>query len=112
MAGPGRIAAAGEYTPPSYLTADRAQVVVTARLAADSRIAASARLTVTPGFLQPLTPENVALGANGTATITAKLAVAGGNSGIHFALATVTWMRLSTISTASAGNKASTRCAQ
>ena len=27
MAGPGRISAAGEYTPPSYLTTDRAQVV-------------------------------------------------------------------------------------
>ena len=87
VAGPGRINAAGEYTPPSYLTADRAQVLVTARLAADSRIAASSRLTVSPGFLQPLTPENVALGANGTATITAKLAVAGGSAGIHFALA-------------------------
>ena len=87
VAGPGRIDAAGEYTPPSYLTADRAQVVVTAKLAADSRIAANARLTVTPGFLQPLAPENVALGANGTATITAKLAMAGGSSGIHFALA-------------------------
>ena len=87
VAGPGRINAAGEYTPPGYLTADRAQVVVTARLAADSRISASTRLTVTPGFLQPLTPENVALGANGTVTITAKLAVAGGTAGIHFALA-------------------------
>ena len=87
VAGPGRINAAGEYTPPGYLTADRAEVVVTARLAADSRISANARLTVTPGFLQPLTPENVALGANGTVTITARLAVAGGTAGIHFALA-------------------------
>lgn len=87
VAGPGRINAAGEYTPPGYLTADRAAVVVTASLAADSRISASARIMVTPGFLQPLTPENIALGANGTATITAKLSVAGGTAGIHFALA-------------------------
>ena len=87
VAGPGRISASGEYTPPSYLTADRAQVIVTARLAADPHVASSAPITVTPGFLQPLTPENVALGANGTATITAKLALAGGSAGIQFALA-------------------------
>ena len=87
MAGPGKINAAGEYTPPGYLTADRAEVVVTARLAADPRVAASAQITVTPGFLQPLTPENVALGANGTVSVTGKLAVAGGSAGIHFALA-------------------------
>ena len=87
VAGPGQITAAGEYTPPSYLTADGAQVVVTARLAANPQIAASSRITVTPGFLQPLTPENVALGANGTVTVTGKLAVAGGSAGIQFALA-------------------------
>jgi hypothetical protein len=87
IAGPGRISAAGEYIPPSYLTTDAAPVVVTARLSADPRIAASARITVTPGFLQPLTPQNVALGANGTVTLTGKLALAGGNAGIQFALA-------------------------
>jgi hypothetical protein len=86
-AGPGKITSAGEYTPPGYLTADRAQVVVTARLATDPRVAASAQITVTPGFLQPLTPENVTLGANGTVTVTGKLAVAGGNAGIRFGLA-------------------------
>ena len=87
IAGPGRINSDGEYTPPSYLTADAAPVVVTARLSADQRISASARVIVTPGFLQPLTPENVALGANGTVTITGKLALAGGRAGIQFALA-------------------------
>ncbi len=87
IAGPGRISADGEYTPPAYLTADRAEVMVTARLAGDPRISASARITVTPGFLQPLTPENVAVGPSGTVTVTAKLAVAGGSSGIDFALA-------------------------
>jgi hypothetical protein len=86
-AGPGKINAAGEYTPPSYITADRAQVVVTARLASDPRVVASAQVTVTPGFLQPLTPENVALGANGSVTLTGHLAVAGGTAGIRFALA-------------------------
>jgi hypothetical protein len=87
VAGPGRITAAGEYSPPSYLTADSVPVVVTARLNANPRIEASARITLTPGFLQPLTPENVALGANGAVTVTGKLAVAGGSSGIQFALA-------------------------
>ena len=85
-AGPGRITAAGEYSPPAYLTADTAQVVVTARLLGNPRVSAAARITITPGFLQPLTPENVALGANGAVTVTAKLALAGGSSGVHFAL--------------------------
>ena len=86
VAGPGRISAAGDYTPPGYLTADRAEVLVTARLASDPRVTASTRITVTPGFLQPLTPENVALGANGSVTVTGKLALAGGSTGIEFAL--------------------------
>ncbi|HEY1896425.1 MAG TPA: hypothetical protein VGG62_09150 [Terracidiphilus sp.] len=85
-AGAGSISATGDYSPPGYLTADQAQVVVTARLASDPRVAASAQVTVTPGFLQPLTPENVALGANGTVTVTGRLAVAGGSAGIQFAL--------------------------
>jgi hypothetical protein len=86
-AGPGSINMAGEYTPPGYLTADQAQVVVTGRLASDPRVASRAQMTVTPGFLQPLTPENVALGAYGTVTVTGRLAVAGGRAGIQFALA-------------------------
>ena len=81
--GPGSISASGQYTPPSYLTADRAEVVVTAALAANPSLRASSVLTVTPGFLQPLTPENVALGANGSVTITGILAEAGGSTGIH-----------------------------
>ena len=86
-AGPGTITPAGEYTPPSYLTADRAEVAVTASLAADPNVKASSLLTVTPGFLQPLTPENVALGANGVMTVTGYLAEAGGSTGISFTLA-------------------------
>ncbi len=85
-AGAGRISAGGEYAPPGFLTSDRAEVTVTARLVSDPRISASAQLTVTPGFLQPLTPGNVALGANGTVTFTGRLAVAGGSSGVHFFL--------------------------
>ena len=85
ISGPGSITATGQYTPPSYLTADRAEVLVTATLESGAR--ASAVLTLTPGFLQPLTPENVALGANGQVTITSYLAEAGGATSVTFALA-------------------------
>jgi hypothetical protein len=87
IAGAGKISSAGTYTPPTYLTADRIKVLVTARLAMNARITASAEITVTPGFLQPLTPENVALGANASVTLTGHLAIAGGSAGIRFALA-------------------------
>jgi hypothetical protein len=87
VSGPGSINANGQYTPPTYLTADRAQVTVTATLAANPSQRASSALTVTPGFLQPLTPENVALGANKSVVITGVLAEAGGSTGIHFELA-------------------------
>jgi hypothetical protein len=87
VSGPGSISASGQYTPPGYLTADRAEVVVTATLKANPSLRASSALTVTPGFLQPLTPENVALGANGSVTITGFLAEAGGTTGINFELA-------------------------
>ena len=81
--GPGAISASGQYAPPSYLTADRVQVVVTATL---NTTTATAVLTVTPGFLQPLTPENAALGPNGQTTVTGFLAEAGGETGIAYAL--------------------------
>ena len=83
--GAGTISTSGEYAPPSYLTADRVQVVVTATLS--SGTTATSVLTVTPGFLQPLTPENSALGANGQVTVTGILAEAGGQSEISFTLA-------------------------
>jgi len=85
--GPGSINSKGQYTPPSYLTADHAQVVVTATLNANPSLRATSVLTVTPGFLQPLTPENAALGANGSLAITGFLAEAGGSTGISFKLA-------------------------
>jgi hypothetical protein len=87
VSGPGSINANGQYTPPRYLTADHAEVVVTATLAANPRLRANSVLAVTPGFLQPLTPENAALGANGTVTVTGVLSEAGGSTGIHFELA-------------------------
>jgi hypothetical protein len=103
--GPGSITPAGQYTPPSYLTADRVEVVVTAALESSTSVTATAVLTVTPGFLQPLTPENAALGANGTVTVTGYLAEAGGSTGIHFALA-----NSATGSTGGQGSLGSTSC--
>jgi len=85
--GAGTIDAQGRYTPPNYLTSDAAEIMVTALLEANPALRASARITVTPGFLQPLTPENAALGANGTLILTGRLAEAGGSSGIRFAVA-------------------------
>jgi len=84
--GPGRINDQGQYTPPGYLTSDRAQVRVTATLKSDPTLRATSLLTLTPGFLQPLTPENAAVGPNGSITVTGYLAEAGGTSEIHFAL--------------------------
>jgi hypothetical protein len=88
VSGAGTIAADGKYSPPGYLTADIVHVTITAMLnagpGAGSR--ASTTLTLTPGFLQPLTPENVALGSGGTVTVTGILAEAGGTTGINFAV--------------------------
>ncbi len=85
--GPGTISSSGQYTPPTYLTANSVSVTVTAALASSPSTTASVTLTVTPGFLQPLTPENVALGANGAVTITGYIAEAGGSTGINYAVA-------------------------
>ena len=84
--GAGSITSAGYYTPPSYLAADSEKVTITATLASDAAQKASATLTITPGFLQPLSPENAAVGANGVLSITGYIAEAGGTTGINFAV--------------------------
>jgi hypothetical protein len=102
-AGPGTITANGVYSPPSYLTQDAAEVTVNAVMGSAGLVAGtaaaesgetgenragSASLTVTPGFLQPLTPGNLAVGPNGSATIAASMTEVGGSGRIRFALAT------------------------
>jgi len=84
--GAGTISATGLYTPPSYLTADSVQVVVKAT-PSNGGAAATSVLTLTPGFLQPLTPENVALGASGVVSFTGYIAEAGGSLRVSYALA-------------------------
>jgi hypothetical protein len=88
-AGAGSISADGVYTPPSFLTRDAVTVEVSAVLAATSATAVSdtAALTVTPGFLQPLTPGNLSLGPGGAVTISGSTTEVGGSGGIRFALA-------------------------
>ncbi len=86
-AGPGTISASGLYTPPSYLTEDAVKVSVSAALAGQPSAADTAELTVTPGFLQPLTPENLSLGANASVLISGSMTEVGGNESIHFSLA-------------------------
>jgi hypothetical protein len=84
--GAGTISSSGLYTPPSYLTVDSVQVVVKAT-PTNGGAAATSVLTLTPGFLQPLTPENAALGAGGSITLTGYIAEAGGALRINYALA-------------------------
>lgn len=79
-------ATTGQYTPPGYLTANSVQVTITAKLTSDPSVTASTVVTITPGFLQPLSPENAALGANGTLALTGYIALAGGTTGINWAL--------------------------
>ena len=90
-AGAGKINAEGVYTPPSYLTEESAIVSVNATLMGGQdglgAISDSALLTITPGFLQPLTPGNLSLGPNGTVTISGSTTEVGGTGGIRFTLA-------------------------
>jgi hypothetical protein len=87
VSGPGKMTPTGQYTPPTYLTADSVQVLVTATLVGNPAVAATSILTIAPGFLQPLSPENAAVAAGGSVTVTAYLAEAGGAAGINFSLA-------------------------
>ncbi len=88
-AGAGRVSADGVYTPPSYLTRDAVTVQVRAQLvdATGGTASDAAELTVTPGFLQPLTPGNLSVGPGGSVTISGSMTEVGGSAGIRFLLA-------------------------
>jgi hypothetical protein len=107
LAGTGTINSSGQYTPPGYLTANTVQVTVTATLQSNTSVSTSATVTVTPGFLQPLAPENVALGANGSITLTGYIAEAGGTAGINYALS-----NMSTGSSGGEGTLGSVNCSR
>jgi hypothetical protein len=78
--GQGSIDADGNYTPPSALAQDSIQVEIQAQLKSDPTKTATEVIEVTPGFLQPLTPENAALAAGDSIEVTAQLAEVGGGS--------------------------------
>lgn len=89
-AGPGKISGSGVYTPPGYLTQDSVTVSVRATLQAPDSVLKptdTAQVTITPGFLQPLTPGNLALGPGSSVTISGSITEVGGTGGIHFTLA-------------------------
>jgi hypothetical protein len=78
--GQGAIDANGIYTPPAALTQDSIEVEIQAQLRTDPTKTATEVIEVTPGFLQPLTPENSALAAGTSVEVTAQLAEVGGGS--------------------------------
>jgi hypothetical protein len=68
------------------LTADRVEVTLTAQLKSDPSTTTTTHLSITPGFLEPLAPENAAVAPGGTITLSGRLAQAGGNTAIRFAV--------------------------
>jgi hypothetical protein len=70
----GSIDATGLYTPPNALSGDNIAVEVTAHLESDPSRTTSETITVTPGFLQPLLPENAAVAPGTTIEISAQIA--------------------------------------
>jgi hypothetical protein len=72
--GEGRIDFSGTYTPPAALSRNSVQVHIAARLVSDPTVIASSVITVTPGFVQSLLPENAALTPGGTLDVTAEIA--------------------------------------
>src|ERR1700677_5011849 len=72
--GQGTITANGLYTPPPLLSRDQVQIQVMATSKADPAAAASYLLTVTPGFVQVLTPETASVAPGGTVQVTGQIA--------------------------------------
>jgi hypothetical protein len=85
--GQGTINASGVYTPPPVLSRDQIQVQVVATSHSDPTATASYLLTVTPGFVQVLSPETASLPPGSTVQVKGEIAEI--NSGfIHWSLGT------------------------
>lgn len=78
--GEGSIDSSGLYLPPSALSQDAVQIKVQANLTSNTYQSASAVITVTPSFIQPVTPENAALSAGATLPVTAAISEVGGGT--------------------------------
>jgi hypothetical protein len=83
--GEGHISASGLYTPPAALSQDVVRVQVMARLEDDPARTASANVSIMPGFVQSLLPENAALTANATLEAMAEIAEVSAGS-VHWVL--------------------------
>jgi hypothetical protein len=77
----------GLYYPPSALSRDSVQVQVQANLTGNVYQTATAVVTVTPGFIQTVTPENATLSTGATVPLSATIAELGGGS-INWGLST------------------------
>ncbi len=85
--GEGHIDASGLYTPPSALSQDAVRIQIAAHLKDAPLQAASAVVSVTPGFVQSLLPENAALTPGSTLEVTAEIAEVNAGS-VHWSLST------------------------
>jgi hypothetical protein len=85
--GQGHINANGLYMPPSALSQDAVHVQVTARLKNDPAEIASRTITVTPGFVQSLLPENASLTPGASLEATAEISEVNAGS-VHWSLST------------------------
>jgi hypothetical protein len=85
--GQGAISANGAYTPPTLLSRDQVQVQVVATLRSDPTVTATYPLTVTPGFVQVLTPETASVAPGGTIQVRGEIAEVNSGS-IHWSLST------------------------
>ena len=83
--GEGHIDATGLYTPPAALSQDTVRIQIAAHLKNDPLEAASTVVSVTPGFVQSLLPENAALTARATLEATAEIAEVNAGS-VHWTL--------------------------
>lgn len=85
--GQGHIDANGTYTPPSALSQDAVHIEVTAHLKDDPAEVATKTITITPGFVQSLLPENASLTPGSTLEATAEIAEVNAGSA-HWSLST------------------------
>jgi hypothetical protein len=83
--GAGSIDASGLYTPPNALSSNSIDVNVMAHLQNDPSRMATETITVTPGFLQPLLPEDASVSQGGTLEISAQIAEVNGGT-VHWSL--------------------------
>jgi hypothetical protein len=72
--GQGTISTNGTYTPPPLLSRDQVQVQVMATSRSDPSATALYPLTVTPGFVQVLTPETASVAPGGTVQVRGEIA--------------------------------------